>query len=340
MLLLFNAVLTYAPEFNDGPMRDIAPAPILMRMNYCMSTSAGLRVFTNPKVNTQLKKILTVWANFLASAESRYVLTNEPNGWFGPSARKVFYNFEKTYDCDPTKEHWGFSSWDDFFTRRLRPGVRPTDHPEDGAIIVNPCESVVYKISEDVQARSHFWLKGQPYSLYHMLNNDNFSYQFVGGTVYQGFLSALNYHRWHSPVNGTIAKIAHVPGAYCAASPAVGFGNGRDAGSNASVASQAFLTNLATRVLIFIQADNPDIGLMCFVGVGMVEVSSCEATVVEGQRVKKGDQIGMFHYGGSTHCLVFRPGTKIVFSDAVLRSLKDGKSTVLINSSVGRLSVK
>jgi phosphatidylserine decarboxylase len=27
---------------------------------------------------------------------------------------------------------------------------------------------------------------------------------FQGGTVYQAFLSALSYHRWHSPVNGVI----------------------------------------------------------------------------------------------------------------------------------------
>jgi phosphatidylserine decarboxylase len=27
----------------------------------------------------------------------------------------------------------------------------------------------------------------------------------------------------------------------------------------------------------------------------------------------KGAQIGMFHYGGSTHCLVFRPGVKLEF---------------------------
>ena len=45
----------------------------------------------------------------------------------------------------------------------------------------------------------------------------------------------------------------------------------------------------------------------------MAEVSSCQITVYEGQRVRKGDQIGMFHYGGSTHCLVFRPGVKLQF---------------------------
>jgi phosphatidylserine decarboxylase len=38
---------------------------------------------------------------------------------------------------------------------------------------------------------------------------------------------------------------------------------------------------------------------MCFLAVGMPEVSTCEMTVYVGQHVNKGDTIGMFHYGGS-----------------------------------------
>ena len=53
---------------------------------------------------------------------------------------------------------------------------------------------------------------------------------------------------------------------------------------------------------------------MAVLFVGMAEVSSNEITVYEGQHVKKGDQLGMFHYGGSTHALIFpapgRPGVR------------------------------
>ena len=43
------------------------------------------------------------------------------------------------------------------------------------------------------------------------------------------------------------------------------------------------------------------------------EVSSGEITVAEGQEIEKGDELGMFHFGGSTHCLVFRPGVELEF---------------------------
>jgi phosphatidylserine decarboxylase len=46
-------------------------------------------------------------------------------------------------------------------------------------------------------------------------------------------------------------------------------------------------------------------------GIGMTEVSTCDITVKEGQHVKKGDEIGMFHFGGSSHCVLFRKGVEL-----------------------------
>lgn len=65
--------------------------------------------------------------------------------------------------------------------------------------------------------------------------------------------------------------------------------------------SVAWLGAVATRALIYIKSDNADIGLICFIGVGMVEIS----TIREGQNVKAGSELGMFHYGGSTHIVIF-----------------------------------
>jgi hypothetical protein len=149
--------------------------------------------------------------------------------------------------------------------------------------------------------------ESQPYSIVHMLANDDLAPLFDGATVYQAYLSPLSYHRWHSPVSGTITKAYVRDGTYYAEAASHGFD---PSGPNDS---QSYITEVATRALVFIQADNPDIGLMCMLAVGMAEVSSCQITVYEGQRVRKGDQIGMFHYGGSTHCLIFRPGVKLEF---------------------------
>ena len=77
--------------------------------------------------------------------------------------------------------------------------------------------------------------------------------------------------------------------------------------------SQGYITEVATRGLIFIEADNPAIGLMCFIAIGMAEVSTCDIKVFDGQHVKKGQQLGMFHFGGSTYCLLFHSGVNLTF---------------------------
>ena len=140
-----------------------------------------------------------------------------------------------------------------------------------------------------------------------MLAGDPFAEQFVGGTVYQAFLSAMSYHRWHSPVDGVIVKTTVIDGSYYAEALVEGFD---PSGPNES---QAYITETGTRALVFIEADNPDIGLMCVMFVGMAEVSTCDITVYEGQHVTKGEQLGMFHFGGSTHCLIFRPEVELEF---------------------------
>ena len=162
--------------------------------------------------------------------------------------------------------------------------------------------------------RDQFFVKGQPYSPLDMLAHDPLAQKFGGGTVYQAFLSALSYHRLHTPVSGTIRRAFVEDGMYFSEPLFEGTGDPEQHGeidTRGIVVAQGYLSALATRAVIFIEADNPAIGLMAFVGIGMDEVSTCDITVKEGQKVKKGDELGMFHFGGSSHCLLFRKGVKV-----------------------------
>jgi len=305
MLQLINRIMTKAPEFDQT---GLVGFPINAILNWPMGTQAGTTAFLNEKVNRQIKKILNQWALFLESSDSRYVLSDNPeNGWFGRDAMKAMPAFAVDFKSDPSQPYYGYVSWDDFFTREFRDNRRPVDSPTDNAVIANACESAPYQLVKGVKGNDAFWIKAQPYSLYHMLAGDPLVGQFEGGTVYQAFLSALSYHRWHSPVSGKIVKTKLIDGSYYAEALSAGFD---PAGPNES---QGYITHVASRALIFIEADNPDIGLMAIMFVGMAEVSSNEITVYEGQHINKGDQLGMFHFGGSTHCLIFRPQVKLQF---------------------------
>jgi phosphatidylserine decarboxylase len=267
-----------------------------------MGTDAGFAAFRDPRINGMFKKILDAWCEFLSGRGSLYVLNDSPSGWKSPEAVRAVGMDQ--FEHDPEDEFWGFTSWNDYFTRHFTEDARPVASPRDDAVIVSACESTPYRISVDVARRSEFWIKDQPYSLADMLADDPAVDDFVGGTVYQAFLSALNYHRWHSPVSGTIVRAFVQPGTY--------FSEADSEGADAveSTNSQGYLAHVAARAIILIEADNPAIGLMAVIPVGMVEVSSCviDPSLKPGTHIEKGDELGYFQFGGSTECLVFRPG--------------------------------
>jgi phosphatidylserine decarboxylase len=74
-----------------------------------------------------LKKIVTVWSEFLSSGDSLYVLNDSPSGWKSAEAQRAV-GIEQ-FEYDPQDEHWGFASWNDFVTRRFKDGARPVDSP-------------------------------------------------------------------------------------------------------------------------------------------------------------------------------------------------------------------
>lgn len=308
-ILLLDYIMEYTPPYSDS---ELVGFPINALINWPMATTAGFACFLNEKVNMHFKAILDYWGKYLQSPASCSVLNEDEGGWFSPPALAKMADpdgnsFQTLFKCNPNEPHWGFTSWDDFFTRTFNPGVRPLPEPDDPSIIVNACESAPFCIERNVNTRSLFWIKKQPYSLEHMLNNNGWAQYFHGGTVYQAFLSATSYHRWHSPISGTIIETEVIDGSYYSQT----YNIQDDAGSPNM--SQGYITQVAARATVFIMADNPDIGILGFVSVGMSEVSSNEITVQKGQHINKGDELGMFHFGGSTHCILYRPGLDVTF---------------------------
>ncbi|KAJ5707905.1 hypothetical protein N7488_007706 [Penicillium malachiteum] len=328
-LRVLNHLLTTAPSWTDKAHRvGLVGLPINAVLDWPMGTPSGYALFLDPEINAMLKKILNAWGDFLRSPASADVLNTTETGWFGetgcrdltvaakvgPTAAKAL-EFHEMFHCDPSAANYGFNSWNDFFTRSFRDGMRPVAEPDNTRVIANACESKPYRLAHNVKGRDKFWIKSQPYSVIDMLAHDPYAEQFIGGTVYQAFLSALSYHRWHAPVSGKVVKAFVQDGTYYSEPLFEGVGNpqphSQDIDIAGQVTSQGYITATATRAIIFIEADDPAISLMAFIGVGMAEVSTCVITVKEGQHITKGDEIGMFQFGGSTHVLLFRPGVNV-----------------------------
>jgi phosphatidylserine decarboxylase len=326
MLHLINEVIGRAPEYNET---GLVGAPLNAVLDWCMGTPAGFAAFRHEPINAMLRKILRAWCNFLSSPESLYVINDSPRGWKCASARKS--TMIDQFQYKPREPHWGFASWNDYFIRRFKPGKRLIADPDDDRVIVSACESTPYALKTDVKAQDRFWIKAQPYSLRDMLAGDESAGQFVGGTVYQAFLDVHNYHRWHSPVTGTIRKAFVHEGTYFSEAES----EGED--SEGPNKSQGYLAHVATRAIILIESDEPVLGLVGLILIGMAEVSSCVIApqVRPGRRVKKGDEIGYFQYGGSSHCLIFGPGALSGFAVCALpQPLNPAPPLVLLGTRI------
>ena len=300
LMVMINALMTYAPPYSTS---ELVGCPLNALLDWPMCMPAGFALFRFEKLNAALRGVLQYWSTFLSSPDSRdFLNTTSPTGWFCPEAVSATNMQEFVYD--DTQPYWGFNSWNDFFTREFKPGMRPVSEPDNNKIIVNACESTTYNIQNNVQLSDTFWIKSQPYSLADIFTAEHadLATPFVGGDVYQAFLSAYNYHRWHAPVSGTITNAYIVDGTYYSDVESEGLD---PAGPNNS---QGYISEVATRAVLTIKCDDESMGTVACIFVGMAEISSCIFEIEEGQHVDKGDEVGYFQYGGSTHCLVFQPG--------------------------------
>lgn len=319
MLELLDDILDTIPEFNAT---DLVGFPINLILDWTMSMPAGFDLFRLDKVNAVFRDILNEWCEFLSQLDPNL----DEYGWTSDEAEKQLNMKQYIYDPND-KRNWGFQSWNDFFTRRLSE-LGKKEHPV-GEGIVSSCDSQVYAIKENVKLQDWFWVKSQPYSLRDMLTDDDakpdedhvgkYVEPFIGGTVFQAFLSAVKYHWWHSPVTGKILRAYVKQGTYYSEAESEGMD---PAGPNDS---QGYITHVATRAIIFIEAEDPAIGLICMMAVGMAEVSSCVITIEPGAFIKKGDELGYFQYGGSTYCLIFQPGVIEEFKVKVGEEIKMGQ---------------
>lgn len=103
-----------------------------------------------------------------------------------------------------------YPTFNDFFTRELKAGVRPVD-PND-AVIVSPADGVV-SAAGDITGDRLFQAKGRYFSLTALLGGDRILAEcFKDGSFATVYLSPKDYHRVHMPLEGRLQAMIYVPG--------------------------------------------------------------------------------------------------------------------------------
>ncbi|SDE36796.1 phophatidylserine decarboxylase associated domain-containing protein [Paraburkholderia lycopersici] len=121
LMTIVDYLTTYAPPL-DASVPIATPLNLVLDRPMCMPS--GYAVFRDPFFNAQLRNVLSYWCSFVSGPHSRtYLNTQPPHGWFSQRAQETTHLDD--YLCERSQPYWGFASWNDFFTRRLREGARP-----------------------------------------------------------------------------------------------------------------------------------------------------------------------------------------------------------------------
>jgi len=138
----------------------------------------------------------------LADCETPWV-KNRFISWF---AKKYQINMSEALEEIPT----AYASFNAFFTRELKPGVRPIDETERS--IVSPADGAFSQLG-DIEYGRIFQAKGQGYGLTTLLGGDEkTAAPFKNGYFATIYLSPRDYHRVHMPITGTLRETIYVPG--------------------------------------------------------------------------------------------------------------------------------
>jgi len=205
----------------------------------------------------------------------------------------------------------GFKTFNDFFTRDLKPGARPIDDINDSSVLVSPADGVINMIANELELDTKIPTKGRmTMSLNLLLDNSKFADRFVGGSAMAVFLMPNNYHHYHSPITGEIIESKEDVGDRLFGMPdMLDMINNGNPGYNKDY---SVLEDFRHGYFII---QTKDYGLIAMIPIGLQTVGSVvfedeysNITSANPKIIYKGEKLGHFAYGGSTVLLIFEKG--------------------------------
>jgi len=153
------------------------------------------------------KQALTALAGKLASAR------------LGSLTTAAIRRFVASYGVDMSEaansDITSYASFNDFFTRALREGVRPIAQAD----LICPVDGAISQFGP-VDRDRIFQAKGHHYTTTELVGGDErLASQFEHGSYATLYLSPRDYHRVHMPCDGRLLRMIHVPGELFSVNP-------------------------------------------------------------------------------------------------------------------------
>ncbi len=241
------------------------------------------------------KQALTSFAGWVAGKERGAVTT-----WI---VRRFVAKYGVNMDEALNADIASYASFNDFFTRALKPGARPIAD----AALVCPVDGAISQFGA-VEGGQIFQAKGHDYSATALVGGDaQLAEQFADGSFATLYLSPRDYHRIHMPCDGRLLRMIHVPGELFSVNPATARGVPGLFARNERVVCVFESAHGRTFVLVLVGATI--VGSMATVWHGVVNpprVKKVREWDYSGRRIelKKGEEMGRFLLG-STVVMLF-----------------------------------
>lgn len=238
------------------------------------------------------------------------------------SARDVL-PFIVQYDLDVdefAKSPLAFKSFNDFFYRALKPAARPVAEGERVAVL--PADGRHLAIPR-IDGVDGFYAKGQRFSLAALLGGEAEAAEFADGAMLISRLCPVDYHRFHFPVAGTPGEARTINGWLYSVSP---------------FALRRNLAYLWENKRMVTRIESPVFGPVLMVEIGATMVGSILQTFVTGRPAGKGEEKGMFKFGGSCVITLFRPGCIRFAADLVAQSANQTEVYARMGERLGERS--
>jgi phosphatidylserine decarboxylase len=235
------------------------------------------------------------------------------------SLKKV-YSFIKDFDIDESqceKSIDEFTSFNDFFTRKLKEESRPID--ENADYLISPGDGRLLAF-ENIDLNKLVQIKGFTYSLNNLINDSEVSNKFSEGTCLILRLCPTDYHRFHFVDDGNCEETIKIVGDYYSVNPIA-----------LEKISELFCRN--KREWSIFHSEN--FGDILQIEVGATCVGSIIQTYTPQKNVTKGEEKGYFKFGGSTTILFFEKDKVKIDRDIMDETNKGFETKVLMGEKIG-----
>ena len=231
-------------------------------------------------------------------------------------SRRIIPSFVKKNHIDlGIYERQEFDSYNAFFTRKIKAEQRPINEQKN--ILISPSDGKVtaYPITQ----KGRFWIKHTQYTAAQLLKDERLAERYMGGWIYVIRLTVDDYHRYCYVADGRKSRQRKIRGVLHTVNP---------------VANDYYpIYKMNSREYCLLKTK--ELGTILLMEVGALMVGKISNHEEDSAQVKRGDEKGMFEFGGSTIVVMTEPGMAEPDKDIIQNTKAQAETLVKMGEPIG-----